>query len=145
MNAAEIHLAVNHLPVLGPPFAAALLAAAMWRRSGELQCAGFLVLLGTGLAALVAYRSGLGAADIVADLADVSSPAIERHLHAARLTLWASVASAAAVTMTFARTARRGGFRRGAAAVGLALALALSGAGAWTAHLGGEIRHTEIR
>ena len=145
MSAAEIHLAVNHLPVLGPPFAAILLTAAMWRRSRELKCAGLLLILGVGLAAPVAYRSGLGAADIVADMADVPSTVIERHFHAARFALWASVAAAAAVTVTLAWMARRGGYSPGAAAVGLVLALVLSVAGAWTAHLGGEIRHSEVR
>ncbi|HZE89220.1 MAG TPA: hypothetical protein VE404_06715 [Verrucomicrobiae bacterium] len=145
MSAAELHLAVNHLPVLGPPFAAAVLAGAIRRRSAELASAGFLVMVGVGLAAIVAYRSGLGASDVVADLADVSATAIEEHLHAARLLLWACVGSAVASLVALARTTRRGGYNSGEAAVALVLALALTGAGAWTAHLGGEIRHSEVR
>jgi hypothetical protein len=145
VNAAEIHLAVNHLPVLGPPFAAALLAAAMWRRSAELESAGFIALAGVALAAIVVYRSGFGASDVVTDIAGVPSSAIVRHLHAARFLLWASLAAAAVITVPLVRTTRGGGYRRGAAAAGLVLALALSGAGAWTAHLGGEIRHSEVR
>jgi len=42
MNAAHLHLIVNHVPVLGPVFALLLLSLGMIRRSVDLKKAGLL-------------------------------------------------------------------------------------------------------
>jgi len=141
VNGAELHLAVNHLPVLGPPFAAALLAAGAAKRSPDLLKAGFWTLVVTGVAAVPVYYSGQSAADVVTTLTDSGTLEIGRHFHAAKLTLQAClIAGGIAAFLLFRNIASRK-----AAAFMLALALGLSGLGAWTAHLGGEIRHPEIR
>ena len=139
----EIHLAANHLPVLGLPFAAALLAAGIafdnveWRRAGLWTAA-----LAAAAAWLVAYAGGL-AADAVGGAPGIADGDIARHAAAAWAFAWAATAAggaAAAVLFASARTPSR----RAAAAV-LALALLASGLGARAAHLGGLIRHSEVR
>lgn len=141
MNAAEIHLALNHLPVLGAPFAAALLASGAWRKSDELVAAGLWTLVLCGLSAVAAYFSGAKAADLLLELPDPATKQIGAHIHAARLTLYGSLACAAlALGCLLARLSSRT-----KAMVALCAALALTAQAGLTAHLGGEICHSEIR
>lgn len=139
----EAHLAINHLPVLGLPFAAAWLAAgtawdnAEWRRAGLWSAA----LAGVSAWA-VAYSGGL-AADAAGGLAGISDRDISAHAAAAWVFVWAASVAAAAAAAVLAASGRRPS-RRAASAV-LALALLASALGARAAHLGGRIRHSEIR
>ena len=54
----HIHLLVNHAPVFGSLFALALLIASYFWAPDVLRRTAFVVLIGTALAALVAYLTG---------------------------------------------------------------------------------------
>lgn len=131
-----LHLALNHLPVLGLPFAAGLLAADLAFDNPEWRRAGLWTALLAAAAAWVVWLSGDPAADAAAAWPGVADLDVARHARAALGFAWAATAVAAAAAAALRR-------RRGAAAV-LALALAASILGAWTAHLGGRIRHPEL-
>ncbi len=145
MNAAHLHLMVNHAPVIGSFAALSLLAWAIVRKSWELQRAALLAWVGTGLAAVAAYVSGSFAEDLVQDLPGVSPGRISRHEEAA---VWAlvmmSLAGAWALfgLWRFRREAR---LPRWFVAVALVLALLCLSTVARTANLGGQIRHEEAR
>lgn len=130
----EAHLALNHLPVLGLPFAAGLLGAGFLFENAEWRRAGLWTAALTAVAAWVVYFSGGAAADALSGLDD---RAVARHAELARLFAWAATGVGAAAVAALAK-------KRGAAAV-LALALAASALGAATAHRGGLIRHAELK
>lgn len=145
MNGAHLHLLVNHVPVLGLFFGLALLVAALWRRSTELTRTSLVVFALTAVAAIVVYLTGEPAEDSVEGLAGVSRALIERHESAAlAATIGVGVLGGVALVGL-------AGFRRLAAvprwftSSSLVLALATAGLMGWTANLGGQIRHTEIR
>lgn len=145
MNAAHVHLAINHVPVVGIVFGLlALAGGALWG-SEEIKRFALLSFVVVGLVCVPAYFSGKEAEEIVEDLPGVEHERIEEHEEAGR---WAAIVGgalgmAAAILLWLFRSPRR----LPAWAVGIALVLSLVVAGvmARTATLGGEIRHEEIR
>jgi len=139
----ELHLAINHVPVLGLPFAAGLLVAgivldnAEWRRAGL-----WSVALAAAAAWIVSYTGGL-AADAAGGLPGISDHDVAAHAAAAWTFVWTATAAGGAAVAVLAASDQSPS-RRSASAV-LALALLSSGAGGWAAHLGGRIRHPELR
>ncbi len=143
MDAAHIHLLLNHVPVLGTFFGLALLAYALLRRQQDVLKAALGVFVVTGLAAGVVYLTGESAEELVEGMAGITEALIEPHEESAlvALVLAGVLGLAALVGLLF--------FRRGVpgwlGSAVLVLALVAGGAMAWTANLGGRINHPEIR
>src|SRR3954467_7499623 len=85
MNAAHLHLLLNHAPVFGVLFALALLGLARVRRSDELARVGLLAFVASALAAAAAWLPGDPAEHGVDHLAGISERAIHAHEEAAEL------------------------------------------------------------
>jgi uncharacterized membrane protein YeaQ/YmgE (transglycosylase-associated protein family) len=144
MNAAHVHLLLHHVPVLGTVFGVLLLAVARMRRSDELVRTGlgFFILL--AVIAIVVQLTGDAAEDLVKNLQGISEATIERHEESAfiaTIVLGLFGAMAAAALLAF----RRRALPRWLAMAALILSLVPTGFMAWTANLGGQIRHTEIQ
>lgn len=146
LTSAQIHLAVNHLPVVGALLGTATLAFAAVTRHAVSRNLGFGVLVFAALSALPAYFSGEGAEEIVENRPGVSEQLIERHEEAAEqalaVTIAAGILGAAAL---LAVRLRRDGVVKGLFAAALIASLASTGLMGQVAHLGGQIRHDEIR
>lgn len=144
MSAVHIHLLLNHLPVIGGLFATALLALALVRRKDELMKAalGFFVVL--GVISVVVFLTGEPAEELVEGLPGVSEAIMERH---EELALLATVAMAGlgALSLAALMAFRRRLLPRWVGAASFVLALGVGGVMGYTANLGGQIRHTEIR
>lgn len=144
MSAVHLHLLLNHLPVIGTVIALCLLAFAALRRDAWLGRVSLAMLAAFAVAAVVTYLTGEPAEESVEGVAGVSEALIERHEEAALLATIAlgvvGAASLAALVFFRRRTLPRGAML-GLLAVGLVPAGAL----AYTANLGGQIRHPEIR
>jgi uncharacterized membrane protein len=145
MNGAHLHLLINHIPVLGTFFGLALLAFAAWKRSDELRKAALGTFVIAALAAVATYLTGEPAEDVVKGLPGVARSLIGRHDDAAGFALGGAIALGVLAL---------GGviwFREGKpiknwfGTLALVVALLVTGLMAWTANLGGQIRHTEIR
>jgi LPXTG-motif cell wall-anchored protein len=145
MNLAHLHLILNHLPVLGVPFGLALFGYGLWRKSDELKRAALAVLFLAALVTVPVYFTGEPAEDVVKGLPGVSRPMLGRHEDAA---------TTAFIVVGIAGLAALAGlliFRRNKtlptwyAGLMLAASLAASGLLVWTANLGGQARHPEIR
>lgn len=145
MNAAHLHLLVNHLPVIGTLFSIALLLWALIRRSPELTrvALGFFVLSAIG--GLAAYWTGEPAEEMVEHMAGISEPILEEHEETAELaTILLGVYGLFALGSLFYFRRRRE-IGRVFTSVALVLSLIPMAAMAYTAYLGGEVRHPEIR
>jgi len=129
MSDAHWHLIVSHLPVLGVPFGAALLAAGLWRKNVTLQRTALVVLLLAGLAAGVAFLTGEPAEHMLENMAGRPESLIESHEEAA---LAATIATGvlAFIAATALWLLRRGVLGRGwglgtmVLAIGVSVALA---------------------
>jgi uncharacterized membrane protein len=145
MNWAHIHLSLNHLPVVGIIFGVLLLLLALLRKSEELKRVSLCVFVLTTLLALPVYFTGEPAEEVVEHFPGVAESLIGRHENAALFALlMTGVTGIAALIglIIFRRAEKLPGWVIGAA---LVLSLATSGLMGWTANLGGQIRHTEIR
>lgn len=144
MNAPQVHLMMNHIPLIGVMFAALALAAGLLWRSGAILRLGLATLVLVALAGIPVFLSGEPAEETIEDAAGVSHATIESHEDSARpamigLELLGLVALAALFRSRGRTVAPR------FAALLLVAVIALGGGLAWTAHLGGQIRHPELR
>jgi uncharacterized membrane protein len=144
MNAAQLHITLNHLPVIGLVFSLAILLIGCSLRSETTQRVGLWMLLATALLAIPAFLTGEPAEDIAVKFPGVEKAFIEEHEDAAGMALGSAIAAGlAAVVVLF--VSRKRTIPAWGLVTALALALVSAGVMAWTAHLGGLIRHPEIR
>ena len=125
-------------------FALLLLVFALYRPSDDARIVSLAALVLVALVALPVYFAGDAIEDQVEKLPGVSEAVIDRHKDAAGVALaGAEVLGAIGVAglVLVVRRAMPGWF------VPATLALTIVGGGlmAWTANVGGQIRHTEIR
>ena len=144
MDAVHVHLALNHVPIVGLMFALLLLVFALYRPSDDGRMVSLAALVLVALVSLPVYFTGQSSEDRVEKLPGVSEAVIDRHKDAAGVALaGAEVLGAIGVAglVLVVRRAMPGWF------IPATLALTIVGGGlmAWTANLGGQIRHTEIR
>lgn len=144
MNAAHLHLMLNHFPVVGLLFAVAVLAWGVRRKNASLGKAGLVTVVAAALTALPAFLTGEPAEKIAESLPGVSHAVVERHAEAAKPAL--------AVTLVAGGAALAGlWLARGKAVASwlavsvLLIAVAAAALMARTANRGGQIRHTEVR
>ena len=144
MSFVHLHLILNHVPVIGSVFVLLLLALAWVKRSSEIGklAIGFIVAI--GVVSAVVFLTGEPAEEAVEHVAGVSDAVIHQHEDAAGLAL---VLAGTIGVMGLATLLwyRRLAIPRVVMSVALVATVALNAAMAWTAYLGGQIRHTEIR
>ncbi len=144
MSWAHVHLMINHIPVIGVPGTILLLIYSLVRRSEEVKMASFGLLVLIALMTLAVYFTGGAAAKTVKDLPGVAESSIGRHEEMADVTLvLTEVLGVAALAGLFLQ--RSGHIPKLAVILLLVLSLITAAAAGFTANLGGEIRHPEIR
>ncbi len=144
MNAAHLHLTLNHLPVIGLIFGLAILIIGWMLRNDTTQRVGLWLLFATALFAIPAFLTGEPAEDIAEKFPGVEKVFIEKHEETASFALGSTlVAGLGALVVLF--VCRKRTIPSWGLITALFLSLISSGAMAWTAHLGGQIRHPEIR
>ena len=145
MDAAHAHLILNHIPVVGLGAALLLLLYALARKNDEMKkaaLAGFVLL---ALVAIPVFLTGKAAEDLVEHLPGVTEAFIEQHEEAATASLIAIELLGAVSLAGLFFTRRSNAIPKWFAAVSLVASLGVAGVITWTANLGGQIRHTEIR
>jgi uncharacterized membrane protein len=145
MNPAHVHLLVNHIPVLGVVLGLVVLAGAVLRSHALLTRCALAVFVVAALAAIPTYLSGEPAEEIVERAAGEIETWVEPHEEAASVAL-ALVEALGVLALIGLRLSRNGrALPRALMGVTLVAAVLATGSLAWTANLGGQIRHTEIR
>lgn len=143
MDAVHLHLALNHVPVIGVPLVVLLLGWGLLRRNREIVRLAFGGLVVMAIATALVYLTGEPTEELVEGLIGVSEPLLERHEEAAQLTTILVGILGVVALVSLIVTRRRSPFRYGLLVLVLALLpMALL---ARTANLGGQIRHQEIR
>ena len=144
MNGAQLHLAFNHIPVIGMPGCFLLFAAALWRKSRDLAEAGFAALLLLALLSIAAFKTGGPAAHLIHTIPGILRDQIHEHAEAADFGFWESeilgVLGLAGLWLMRGGKAAPRKLVVGAAAGALFVTTVFLR----IAHLGGLIRHPEI-
>lgn len=142
MNAAHVHLFVNHIPIWGVVFGLIVLIWAMVRRNADIRRVAMVMFALSGLVAIVAYLTGGGAEDVIRNMPGFAHDLVEEHEEAGLVALVSAlilgVVAAIALVPRLARS-------KALDAVILILAVIVVGIFLWTAALGGQIRHPELR
>jgi uncharacterized membrane protein len=144
MNSSQIHLAMTHIPVILSLTGLVILVIALIRKNYMATRISFYILIAAGLFSFPVFFSGEGAEEVIEHFPGVSGSAIERHEGLANTSLWIIIATAILALAGLFGFANKSVFRMIKLFV-LFFALLSSAFMGFTAHLGGQIRHTEIR
>jgi uncharacterized membrane protein len=144
MSASHLHLMLNHLPILGTLFGAAVLAWGLLRGSEEVSRVGLGFFAFAALAAGATYLTGEPAEEAIEGRPAFSEAVVEAHEEFA---LYALVGAVVLGVLALALLAfyRQSPLSPGAGGTALAAALVVGGLMAYTANLGGKISHPELR
>jgi uncharacterized membrane protein len=144
MNASQIHLALTHVPVVLSFIGLIILSIGLLKKNETITKTSFYLLLAAGIFTVPVYLTGEGTEEAVENLPGVSESLISKHEDVANLTLIVISLTALIALSGILFYSRRiiGKIARTSVFI---LSLISAGAMAQTAHLGGSIRHTEIR
>jgi uncharacterized membrane protein len=144
MSIVHLHLLLSHVPVVGIVFALVIFGASLLFREGVSIKFALWVSAALAVVAVVVYFTGGAAEEAVEKLAGVTGSAIDKHEEAAEVTTVA-MSVFGALCLAVLGFFRRRPVPRWVAVSGLVGTVALGALTGWTANLGGQIRHTEIR
>lgn len=143
MNAAQIHLALNHAPLFFSLCGGLILLAGMIRKHPFTQQLGLYLLVAAALFTIPVFLTGEGTEELVENIPGVAENAIEAHEDWAKITL-GILSATGLIALAGLIAVKKAGLRRALLFAAVVLSLASFGAMAQTAHLGGLIRHTEL-
>jgi len=144
MNLTHLHLILNHVPVIGVPLALTFLIYGIYVRDKSVQRFALMVIVAVAAIAVPVYMTGEPAEEAVENLPGVTESLIENHETAATVSIVLTLMAGAigVVSLMFSKDERKFRLCTNSALVAAAIATA---ALAYTANLGGKVRHTEVR
>lgn len=144
MNSVQMHLALTHVPVILSLVGLIMLIIAVLNKNTTLTKISYIIIMIAGVASLPVFFSGEGTEEAVEHLPGVSEAIIERHEEMSKIAM-VSIAAAGLSALAALISFRWFSTARVLKVLTLLLAITSGGMMAQTAHLGGQIRHTEIR
>ena len=145
MNWAHVHLIINHVPIIGVLGTILLLVYSLVRKSEEVKMVSFGLFVLIALMTLAVFFTGEAAQDTVKKLPSVTEAYIGRHEEMAEIALVVMEALGIAALVGLLLLRRSGAIPKWIVTVVLVLSLITAAIVGFTANLGGQIRHTEIR
>lgn len=144
MNPAQIHLALNHAPLFLSVISAVILGTGLLRKNESFIQLSLAGLIAAALFTLPVFFTGEGTEELVEKAAGVQETMIEAHENMAKAAFAVMLAGGAAALLAIVFSARQQ-IRRVLLPAVLILSLVSFVLMGQTAHLGGQIRHTEIQ
>ena len=145
MNAAQIHLLVNHMPLASLTFGFFILIWGKIKNNPSILEVAFILLMIGGLFAVASYFTGDDAYDVVKNLPNFSKDRAHEHELAAKFGLLWTILTAVLATSALYFLKKKAGVPKALLYVVLILNLFTLTVLARTNHLGGQISHPEIR
>ena len=143
MNSAQIHLALNHVPLFLSFLGAAILMLGMIKKNESFKNLSLYLLVAAAIFTAPVFLTGEGTEELVERLPGVNESSIEEHEEMAKISLIVII-----ITGTIALAAlllkKNAMVARVLLIAVIILSLVSFGTMAQTAHLGGLIRHSEI-
>lgn len=144
MNAAQIHLALNHAPLFFSGLGGLLLLLGLYKKNESFKSVSLYMLVAGALFTAPVFLTGEGTEELVEHLPGVTEPAIEKHEDMAKISMIIiAVSGVVALAAIFLR--KKPGILKPLLGAAFLLSLASFGTMAYTAHLGGLVRHSEIQ
>ncbi len=145
VNWAHVHLMINHFPVVGVLGAILLFLYALVRKSGEMTKVSLGIFVLIALITIPVFFTGEAAENIVKKLPGVTETYIGRHEEFAEYAITVIEILGAVSLLGLYFIFRSGAVPKWLLSIVLLLSLLAATVVGFTANLGGQIRHTEIR
>ena len=146
MNAAHLHLVLNHIPVIGSAIAIFVLIVGILKKSDDVKKVSAMILLLTALITIPVYLSGKDAeAKIEGNYEEVDEQYIEEHEDFALSSFIVMDIAGAVALIGLIIYRKPKTLPNYIPYIILALLFIVNGMMAYTANLGGKIHHPEIR
>ena len=145
MDAAHLHLILNHFPVIGSAVSLLVFFAGIYFKSAAVKRTGFSLFILTGLLTVPTFLTGEPAEKIVEHLPGISEALIEEHEEFAELAVWSVYAAATVSLLGLYLSWKRAEEPKWLTALVCVLGVCSIGVMAWTGNLGGRIAHPELR
>ncbi|MBK9163278.1 MAG: hypothetical protein IPM21_05095 [Acidobacteria bacterium] len=145
MDSAHLHLILNHFPLFALVIGLPVALYGLLRNSRVMLNTGLIIILAAAAVAVPTYLTGEPAEEIVEKLPGVSEVFIESHEDAAKFALGFAIVTGIAAAAGLVIGLMKPSVQRASAMPALLFAVVTLGLMGWTANLGGQIRHTEIR
>jgi hypothetical protein len=146
MNFVQLHLLLNHFPIIGTMVGLGLLLISLSGKNDDLRRASLIIFLAMALLSIPTFFSGPGAEGAIKKLPGVSDDLIETHHGAAMLALlFMEITGALALTALWkSRGVSRPARWSGSMSAVLLFSIVTVGLMARVGNTGGDIRHPEI-
>ncbi len=144
MSGQQLHLILNHVPVIGALWALLLVLVALVKPTPALTRLALVFTLLVGVATVPAYLSGEPAEEVVEHLPGTGESALHDHEEMGEKALAAGIAAGVVALIALFWSARSRS-RRGPLAATLLVLLVAAALLGWTGHLGGKVRRPELR
>ncbi len=144
MNYAELHLLLNHFPIIGTIVGLGLFLVSFVGKNDDLRRGSYIVFVAIALISIPTFLSGFGA-QLMIKGPGVSDALLQRHQGAALLSLWFMEATGALALAGLWQSQRISHPARWNVSAVLLFSLLTTGLMARTGSTGGDIRHPEDR
>jgi small-conductance mechanosensitive channel len=144
MNSVQLHLALTHVPVILLLTGLTMLIISLVNKNITITKTSYMIILIAGVTALPVFFSGEGTEDAIETLPGVSKAVIENHEDLAKLAM-ISISATGLLALAALFSFKWLAATRALKTIVLLFAVTSGGLMVQTAHLGGQIRHTEIR
>ncbi len=144
MNAAQIHLALNHIPLFFSIIGGGVLLLGILRKNEGFINLSLYMLVAAALFTAPVFLTGEGTEELVEKAAGVNEAAIESHEEMAKISLIVIIATGV-MALAGLLVRKKASLLKGLLILTVLLSLASFVTMAQTAHLGGLIRHTELQ
>lgn len=145
MNAAQIHLALNHFPVAATMLAFGILLWGFFTKKDQIKIVGIALAIVSALSTIIVFQTGEGAEEIVEHKPLVTEHFIHEHEEASEAAMIAIHLTALLGISWLVMFRIKKVHQEKVFALMLLTSLISSGLIANAAHKGGQIRHDEIR
>lgn len=145
MNGAQIHLAINHFPVVLSALSLVFLVVGFFRRHNELSRIGLWMVIAAGLITIPVYLTGEPAESVLEGVTQGLRSYVHTHEESAEVALVLLESTAAIALLGLYAMRKRPELVRKTLSLMLILNLLVFAKFAQVAHQGGLIRHSEIR
>lgn len=144
MNSSQIHLALNHVPLFFSIIGGLILIYGFIRKNDSIKMLSLYFMIVAALFTIPVYLTGEGTEEMIEKLPGVSEGMIEEHEEMAKIGLIIIIITGIAALSALV-VKKRTILLKPALILCTILSFVSFGVMAQTAHLGGQIRHSEIR
>lgn len=145
MDGIHLHLAINHIPVVGTALTLFLFTIGALKKNDEWIKASFLLLFVIALSAIPAFFSGEAAEEVAEKIPGVLESLIERHENAAKISMVVEMTAGLLALLGLILYRLNKSVPSWLKVLFFLILICAGGLMARTANLGGQIRHEEIR